>query len=157
MHLPFSKLDFGGVKNAIILLDIDGTLVPDGGDVPVKEIVEKCHELVEHNKVYLLSNKKNHDRNEAIAGLLHATYINTPRKKPSRKVLGSLDMQGKSLIVVGDKFLTDGILAKRIGARFIKAKRIVDVRDGYINKTMYALDDLIYQLFKSVVWRGRSS
>ena len=50
-------------------------------------------------------------------------------RKPSMLALSGLDRNGRDLVVIGDKDLTDGLLARRAGAHFIKVRRKLDPAD----------------------------
>ncbi|MFZ2523636.1 MAG: hypothetical protein WAW92_04595, partial [Minisyncoccia bacterium] len=53
--MKFSEIDIG-VKNANIVLDVDGTLVFDkGGDLP-NEVLKAIKKLSEDNDVFIASN-----------------------------------------------------------------------------------------------------
>ncbi|OHC47303.1 MAG: hypothetical protein A2X69_06185 [Rhodobacteraceae bacterium GWF1_65_7] len=112
-------------SGVVIFLDIDGTLRPDGDQEMDQEVLNKLAELKAKNEVHLISNKGNNI------------------KKPSREAAKGVDMAGKKVIVIGDKFLTDGLFAKNIGAEFIKIKRKVSGKEPLFVKFTYLVDDFI--------------
>jgi len=139
----FFELDINHINGKIILLDIDGTLTNDGSYVISERVVEKIQLLKRKNKIYLCSNKKNHNRNQKIADIVGVSYLWTNWRKPSKKIISSLSEheRGGPFVVIGDKFLTDGILAYRFGADFIKVKRITSGKESFLIKMVNKLDD----------------
>jgi len=131
------------LKNYLVLLDIDGTMTPEGS-WKVDLVREKeFQKLSKENSIYLCSNKKNDNRNEAIAKQLGVHYLKTPYRKPNPQILETLPSQDRirSKVVIGDKWLTDGWFAKRIGARFIKVERLVGANEPWWIKVIYKVDD----------------
>ena len=121
----FSATDFSTYKQHEIILDIDGTLVPDGGEVFAGEVINQVRELAEHNTVHLCSNGGREERDKKFAKLTGATWLSSTAGKPSVKVVKNSIPFDQPILVIGDKLLTDGLLAKRLkNARFIKVKRL---------------------------------
>ncbi len=137
------------LEDCVAILDIDGTLVASAKSA--EAITQRTHEWVYQlklkNRVYLCSNKKVHERNSAVADALGVGYLNSTHRKPSRKALAGL-CADRPLVVIGDKFLTDGLFAKNIGARFIKVDRMVCADDTYYDRFHHAVDDIAYFVFK---------
>lgn len=144
----FLQTDFSGITNKTIILDVDGTICQDDllkVEDPVKSVIAK---LKETNQIYLFSNKPSRDRTKVLAEELGINFLNSPFKKPNKKVIESLPQQHqKNYLVVGDKFVTDGLLAKNIGATFIKVKNLTGPDDGFFLKTIYFIDNIFYKLF----------
>ena len=121
----FSATDFSTYKQHEIILDIDGTLVPDGGEVFAGEVINQVRELAEHNTVHLCSNGGREERDKKFAKLTGATWLSSTAGKPSVKVVKNSIPSERPILVIGDKLLTDGLLARRLKkARFIKVKRL---------------------------------
>ncbi|OGF64221.1 hypothetical protein A2661_00555 [Candidatus Giovannonibacteria bacterium RIFCSPHIGHO2_01_FULL_45_24] len=121
-------------SSATIFLDIDGTLRPDGDREMSPEVLKKLAELKAKNEVHLISNKSN------------------GAKKPSREAAEGVDIAGKKVVVIGDKFLTDGLFAKNIGAEFIKVRRKISGRENFFVKVTYLIDDFI----SSILWKQKN-
>ena len=138
-------------KDKIILLDIDGTLVTDS-DIDISEsIIKKVLEIKKQNEIYLCTNKRNLERNKKIERILKLKIINSRFKKPNKKILSEFDHDDKkSKIVIGDKFLTDGIFAYRIGAKFIYVKRRSNGKETFFIKIVHLIDKLVYNLLRLV-------
>lgn len=118
-------------SGAVIFLDVDGTLRPDGDQEMSPEVLKKLAELKAGNEVNLTSNKGN------------------KTKKPSRRAAEGVDLKGKKAVVIGDKFLTDGLFAKNIGAEFIKVKRKISGRESFFIKLTYLIDDIV----SGILWK----
>lgn len=144
---PFNQISSDEIRDNLILLDIDGTITQDDRQDVESEIIDRINELKKYNQIYLCSNSRNHDRNRAVASSCGLKYLDTDIRKPSKKILNLIDViPFKKRLVIGDKFLTDGLFAKRIKADFIKVKRITSKNDKLYIKFLYWIDDLVYQI-----------
>ncbi|MBI2410430.1 MAG: HAD hydrolase-like protein [Candidatus Kerfeldbacteria bacterium] len=144
----FEELNVQSLRDSVILLDIDGTLVPDNAVLVTLPALKKLEELKEHNTVYLCTNSRNRPRCKEIERITKTSIINPDCKKPSRRVLQCLptEFSQQPVTVIGDKFLTDALFAKRIGAQFIRVKR-KHGKDRPIIKIINAVDDVMFRLF----------
>jgi len=144
---PFDNLDVRHIKEYLILLDIDGTLVNDDELKLSETTINKVKSLKKENQVYLCSNSINHTRNKKVGILTNTEYLETNLKKPSKKILDLIDHpKYNNILVIGDKLLTDGLFAKNINATFIKVKRIKSKNDKIYIRILYWIDDLIAKL-----------
>lgn len=145
---PLELLDVRAIKNATVIIDIDGTVTADGRTECSNGTLRVIRSLASQNTVYLLSNHRDSIRNRAVARRVGLACIETPHRKPSRKVLVSLPTahRQRRVIVIGDKSVVDGLFAWRIGAHFIKVARIVSPEDRIITKVAYFLDDVISKI-----------
>ena len=132
-------------NGALIILDIDGTLTLSGArEVPLP-IAQKVRLLVRDNIVYLCSNKKKKDRDAAVAETLGVPWIDSVYRKPSVRVLASIprhEREGKSMVVIGDKMLTDGLLAFALKAHFFFVERLEGPDTPFIDRLYYFIDDI---------------
>jgi len=145
----FKKLNTNGLKGYIIFLDIDGTLVDDNELELSEEALQKIRELEMNNQLYLCSNSRNHERNRKVGELTGVKYLDTDLRKPSKKILDLVDHATfEQRLVIGDKFLTDGLFAKNIKAEFIKVARIESENDRLYIKFLYWIDDLASKIIK---------
>lgn len=140
------SIDF---NDAVVCLDIDGTLVEDGGERLKRAVIEKIEKMKLKNQIYICTNMRDMKRKKMFEDLLSLQSIASDSKKPSKNFLKSMVKNNKQIIVIGDKMLTDGILAKRMGARFIKVQRKKSGRDSWITKASYILDDVYSKFFYS--------
>lgn len=150
----FREIDPETIDDATILVDIDGTLMQDGGQQIDPRTLKTLRKLGERNRVYLCSNALDHARGTRIAQQAGVQYVMTNKKKPSLRVVDNiLDIAGKR-IVIGDKFLTDGIFALRLGADFIKVRRHEGEGSESLpwkTRWIYRIDDavtLVYGMFR---------
>jgi predicted HAD superfamily phosphohydrolase YqeG len=144
-----------GFENSLVILDIDGTLVPDCGRVASADVVAKVHELkARGNEVRLCSNSRRGnyaERLDAIAAQLEVGVCPVVFRKPSTLAISGLDRKGRTLVVIGDKDLTDGLLARRVGARFVKVRRKLDPADR-LSSRMANLIDLVFGRAAIFLW-----
>ena len=131
-----------------IILDVDGTLCPDGAQELLPEALTALNQLKAGNEVYLCSNKKLPDRIRKMAENLGVKFLEGPYRKPSKKILQLLPNQSRrSLVVIGDKVLTDGLLARNIGARFIHVASLRSKPETLSLKISYLLDKIAQRFF----------
>ncbi|MFZ2038567.1 MAG: hypothetical protein WAV11_01340 [Minisyncoccia bacterium] len=147
MKKYFHEIDISSLKNKTIIIDIDGTLVADSEEEIMKENIEKINELAKYNKLFLCSNNNLHSRNISLSKKLNIEFINSPYKKPNKKVIDSIErIYLSGLVVIGDKYLTDGLFAGRIGAVFIKVRRMESSNENLKIKSFNCVDDFLYLL-----------
>lgn len=123
-----------------IILDIDGTLVPAGATKVSSTMAALVEWLTKHNDVYVFSNKNLPQRNRAVAESLGVPLLQSKFRKPSLRVLDGVPRE-KPLVVVGDKVLTDGLLAWRAGAEFIHVERLTR-GEPFLDQVLNAIDDV---------------
>ncbi len=138
----FSELEIGAYKGATIFLDVDGTLVADGGDVVADNILQKVKALVAVAQVYIVSNGTS-SRSEYFAKLFGATPL-VGFKKPSVKIVQAV--APGEWIVVGDKVLTDGIFAWRIGAKFVQVQSVRTSHESVYIRVSYMIDTIFAKI-----------
>ncbi|MDE2399974.1 MAG: hypothetical protein KGL67_03130 [Patescibacteria group bacterium] len=142
MEKYFKELDVSAWSRKTIILDIDGTITADGGSDLDPLVAKKIEEMATANSIFLFSNKHLPDRDNDIANKTHIPLLISSFKKPNKKVIKNLPDQLKTnLLVIGDKILIDGLFAKKIGADFIKVKRLTSQSDSLKVKLIYILDD----------------
>lgn len=144
----FSQLDVQNINNRIIFLDIDGTVVADGQSTISLENIQKIGELQKNNEIYFCSNKRNsEERNEMLSRGIKVFCTNSPYKKPNKRILDSVPNPHRlKLLVIGDKYTTDGLFAKNIQAEFIKVKRIIASQERWWIRLIYLVDNIVYKL-----------
>lgn len=161
-RIYFADLDFGAYPGRTILLDLDGTLVPDNEQAVTPAVAAAVSSLAAGNRVVLLSNKKNHARNRQIAQDLGLDYLATNLRKPDPRLKRLLRAGGVNdfsrLVVVGDKYLTDGLMAKVLGAEFVKVRRLISQTRSWPSRLIDNFDDAIFfasrllKLMRPVQW-----
>lgn len=145
----FENLNTASIKDALIFLDIDGTLVADNENCPSEEVLKKVKSLSERNVVWLCSNNFNVGRNKTMHRLTGLSIIRGHRK-PSMKILDCVSDEERAMpmLVIGDKVITDGLFAWRISARFIKVKRKTNSTDRWFVRIYNLTDNIVYNLLK---------
>lgn len=142
----FNSLDPMAYAGAVVLLDIDGTLVPDGESAMGGDTAEHVRKFQKVSDVYLTSNGSA-ERTVAFASTLGVHFL-AGHKKPSKVLVR--EIPHKERVVIGDKFLIDGVFAWRIKATFVKVTRLYSGREGYTTRSMYSIDDVAYRVFQYV-------
>jgi predicted HAD superfamily phosphohydrolase YqeG len=141
--------------SSLVILDIDGTIVPDCGRVASAAVAGKVLELkAQGNEVRLCSNSRRGnyaERLDAIAAQLDVGVCPVVFRKPSRRAISGIDRKGRAVVVIGDKDLTDGLLARRVGAHFIKVRRKLDPADR-LSSRMANLIDAVFGRAALFLW-----
>lgn len=130
------------IKNSTIFLDIDGTVLCDGFSHIDENMTVLLSNLKKDNQVFICSNGPR-ERNIGIANKIGVLVTNENFKKPSSKCLEGLDVLYKNKVVVGDKYISDGIFSLNIGAKFIKFPRFVSGQERFPVKISYFIDDIL--------------
>ena len=112
----------------MVLLDVDGTLVPHRLADPQlvsQEAKAKIQELLgQENVIYLISNNFGHSRNDRLAEIcgVNNLRISFRTRKPSRSAFLKIpsEHRDRARVVIGDKKIADGLFAERIEARFFQ-------------------------------------
>ncbi len=142
-RLYFQDLDFNRFTDRTVILDLDGCLTPDNETTVTGPVLAAVKTLTADNQVFLLSNKKNHQRNQRLADELGIEYLATSLRKPDPRLKRFLAARGATspFTVIGDKYLTDGLLAKVLGAEFIKVRRLIGSKQTSFGWLADRLDD----------------
>ncbi len=133
------------ITEETVVLDLDGTLVPDGGNTLSAPVAQKLISLASRSRVYVLSNNPR-GRLDALAREFKVNAIKTSARKPSLRTLAGIDI-GESLAIVGDKYLTDGILALRAKAKFYHVESLRAGSDSAAVRASYGVDSTLSKLF----------
>ena len=111
-------------KNNSPLQYLDGTVTSIDSSKITKKIKDKVKELQKDNQVVICSNTFDKKRAKEIAETLKIEQYNKSDIKPLLVPESHYKLNHKNFCVIGDLYLTDGIFANRINAKFIKVKRI---------------------------------
>ena len=145
----FENISVPDEPSCLVLLDLDGTLTPDiREETSIENIVkEKVTQLSKHHSVYLCTNGKDRDRAQNIASKLGIALVDSKYKKQSKKFLHDLPFDpNRRTIVIGDKILTDGLLARRLHAHLYLIKRKKSGKESIFVRLVEYLDDVIAAL-----------
>ncbi len=145
----FHELNLSEIKGACIILDCDGTLAPHHTGAFSAEAMAQIARLAQNNEVYLCSNCRDQERNNNFARELGTLYLETKHRKPSKKI--ATHLADKKILVIGDKWLTDGLFARNIDGRFIKVQSMTASSDSYGVRMQYTIDRLLSPILKRIV------
>jgi HAD superfamily phosphatase (TIGR01668 family) len=99
-----------------LLLDIDNTVLSPLADAVSSEVIEHVRKLAEVATVLLCTNNMTSRQRDA-ANQLNLPVLMQAMKPLTSKVMTYLEQQGLStagVIVIGDQWVTDGLLAHRL-------------------------------------------
>ncbi len=131
--------------DTLVILDLDGTLVADGEEGIPEATRRVVKELAAQNTVYLSSNKRSPSgdgRLARVSALLGIPTTDTRFRKPSLEIFTGIARDGKRIIVIGDKDITDGLLALRAGGEYIKVARLASGTESLPVRIVCWLDDV---------------
>jgi predicted HAD superfamily phosphohydrolase YqeG len=143
-NIFFHELNIDEISGMTVILDIDGTLTCSSQKNVSQRVIKIIRLLEQKNAVYAFSNNYNGHRSREIAKNINVPYIESPHKKPNKKVLNYIDGEVYDVVAIGDKYLTDGLFAQSIGAKHIKVYRYRCSSDSVADKLACLLDDLVY-------------
>jgi len=141
----------GDVVGATVLLDVDGTLLPDGTRILTDAVAAAVARLRGQNDVYLVSNHGDAERIRALAETLSVAVApaGTPAGKPSARAADGIPRE-KPLVVIGEKGITDGLFARAIGARFVRVRPKWSGKEKLSVRVAYLIDAVV----SSLLWLG---
>ncbi|MDD5083582.1 MAG: hypothetical protein PHT88_01415 [Candidatus Moranbacteria bacterium] len=149
MFITNSKIK--ALSNKLIILDIDGTIAYDNQHDIDTAVIDIIKILKRKNDIYLCSNSRNTQRNAIISDATHIPLIISPYRKPSKKIIRYIKKSTHTdIVVIGDKFLTDGIFSIRIKGDFIKVRRLRSGEERPSTKLFNLLDDIAYFIWKKM-------
>ncbi len=148
--VPFEQLPIPAVP-CTVLLDVDGTLVPDRSEDLADDVAAAVGRWREAHRVLLCSNSPNRARIQRLAERLGCGVANSLYRKPDRRVLQEAGSPAGPLVVIGDRTLTDGLFAWRIGAAFTRTlpRRAANERLGA--RVAYLVDDVASAILAPVL------
>ncbi len=136
------------LKNCVIFLDVDGTLVGEGGSKLDKASLKAFSKLKKNNTLILCSNSPKKERTQKLAEQLNVDWTKGSHKKPHKEVLGELKFpKNKKKVMIGNLFCIDGRFAKNISAQFFPVKTVVSPHEAWPNKFFYIIDRYFFSLW----------
>ena len=131
------------ISDSVLIIDVDGTLVPNKNKDLSSYVVDKLKKLSKTNEIWLCSNGSSANA----ANFAKILSVQSFRcLKPFRGEIENIVPKTLKKIVIGDKYLTDGLFAKCIGANFIKIDHLRGETDSLYIKVTYLLDDVVWSL-----------
>lgn len=145
MH--FLKTDYKLLSGNFLIIDIDGTLTYDGSEIINTETINVVRTLAKNNTVCIASNKEDMARNARVASALSLPYMHG--KKPYKKLISALTRMNTTklpFVIIGDRYLTDGLLALRLGGRFIAVRPLRTRKESLCLRLAYAFNESVTTL-----------
>ena len=132
------------IQNATVLLDVDGTLTPDGSWDLSDSVQQTVLRLKERNEVHIVTNSKNKDRIHSFSKTLRVAIApaGTPAGKPFPSASRDIP-RTRPLVVIGDKLLIDGLFARFIGASFIQVIPKYSGKEPLSLRAVNFVDDVV--------------
>lgn len=148
--LPFEQLPVPSVPSTV-LLDVDGTLVPDRTEDLTDEVAAAVERWKRRHRVLLCSNAPDRDRIRRLADRLGCPVANSRYRKPSQRILEEITGPVSPMVVVGDHILTDGLFAWRVDAAYLRTlpRRAPGDRPGV--RVAYLVDDIASAILTPVL------
>ncbi len=113
---------------ALLLVDLDNTLIPYSDAEPTKALLDWKNDLAAHGvTVFLLSNNRKPQRPERFAralGVEHISHAGKPKTTGFSQALARCGQAPERCAMVGDQVFTDVLGANRAGVRSILVKPI---------------------------------
>lgn len=139
----FKDLPEARLQDRIVILDVDGTLVGDGEDDMDEDTKQKLTLLSQSAQVYLFSNANRAERLRKLVENTNVHVVVSPHKKPNPRVLDSVPaLSNSTRVVIGDRYLTDGLLAILTHSEFMCTRRVRTHRERLFVRFLYLLDAL---------------
>lgn len=150
----FRDLHIEMFRDTVVILDIDGTIYYDNDYTVLIPEQEKINALKSvAKKVILLSNGE-HARTSKLSERHGVFYHNSIYKKPHtciiRDIKKQFECEKDEIVVIGDKFMTDGLLAFQTGVRFIHVQSLQQKNEGFIQKSIYITDDILGKIVEYI-------
>ncbi|MEA3449963.1 MAG: HAD hydrolase-like protein [Patescibacteria group bacterium] len=148
MRKYFWEIDTDKYKNYNIIIDIDGTLCAEGESLIGEREKRAVNLLKKNNLIYIFSNNPDKIRSRDIADQVECKYLEAPHKKPCKKIINYLPKSNQPILIIGDKFLTDIIFARRIKADYILVESLRSDNDRFLVRIFNFVDDFIVKVMK---------
>ena len=113
LDINYNKLKKLGIK--VLLYDFDNTIIPHKVHEVEKEYLSLFNKLKKDFDIYIISNSFNSKKLEKICNVLGVKYIARslkPLKHGFKKL--KLDIDNKSIAMIGDQLITDVFGSKRM-------------------------------------------
>ncbi len=136
-----------GIKG--IILDADNTMTEHHGTSFPEGIGEKVKELKSGFKVCIVSNMLRKRRNTLKRNFgidVIKCSIKKPAPEPFLEAMRFMRTRPETTAVIGDRYLTDIVGAKRLGIRTIKVSAIDEYSEPLILRMARWLEEFIYRI-----------
>ena len=116
LSINYDKLKKSGIK--VLLYDFDNTIIAHKVYEVDKKYVDLINKLKKDFDIYIISNSFNYKKLAKISSILGIKYVARslkPLKHGFKKLKFDLDIDNKSICMIGDQILTDVYGSKRMG------------------------------------------
>ncbi len=132
--------------SGISIVDVEGTLAFHGSSSAEPRAAFRIAAMRGTMRLFLCSNAADSGRVARMARDLGIPVLALRGRKPWG-ILPPDFLRGATMTVFGDKLLTDGLFAWRLGARFVKVRRLVSGRESLADRIAFAIDDFLASFF----------
>jgi predicted HAD superfamily phosphohydrolase YqeG len=133
-----------GIRGYTILLDVDGTLIPDGAVNSDNQVRDAVAQLRDRNTVYLISNGRDALRVERLARefMVNVVPAGTPAGKPFARAARGIPIT-RPFLVIGDRLIIDGLFARNLGVPFLRVRSKRYGNERWSVRLAYMLEDIV--------------
>jgi 4-hydroxybenzoate polyprenyltransferase/predicted HAD superfamily phosphohydrolase YqeG len=131
------------VRGRNVIIDIDATLVPDKSEVLPQKARDLLRTMAQAAQVVFLSSNGSAERTKRFANE-SGVQVLVGARKPWLRL--PKEFPTGEIIVIGDKWITDGLLAARIGASFMQVARERNNEEQFLTRLAFSFDDLCRQM-----------
>ncbi|MBI2410234.1 hypothetical protein HYV30_04355 [Candidatus Kaiserbacteria bacterium] len=140
---PFEE-SVAEIRGRTVLLDVDGTILPDGASEISGAVREAVAKLRQENAIYLASNGNDVAR---VARLAHELKVGivpagVPAGKPFKRAARGLTAP-PPFLVIGDKLVTDGLFAYMLEAPFLHVRPKRSKSEKLSVRLSYILENIV--------------
>lgn len=146
--------NLGALNGFNLIIDVDGTIMPESGHQISFAVKKKIEHLKKNNGLWLCSNNVDQEKIKALSEELGVGIIGIGLRKPGGSLIEEIKKETNPLrqtIVIGDKITIDMILAKRLESRFIKVRRKIRSKESFLIRLQYLLDDIVFLAIKKFI------
>ena len=141
----FHDLDVSHIHDSVVLLDVDGALCPHNAREIAPAVRRTVERLRASNELYICSNNADRERTAAVAHTLGVPVLAMGGRKPYPDIHTHIP-PNKPVVVIGDKWITDGRQARLAGGHYIRVRRYRDGKEDILTRLSYVLDALWYAI-----------
>ncbi len=132
------------IQGRTVLLDVDGTLLPDDANQIEDAVINAVAQLRRENTVYLVSNGRDALRVKRLARelMVDTAPAGVPAGKPFIRAARGIP-HTHPFLVIGDKFIVDGLFARFLKVPFIKVRSKRSGAERSSVRLSYMLENIV--------------
>jgi HAD superfamily phosphatase (TIGR01668 family) len=131
-----------------IILDLDDTLVPSDKKVAKQFINDWLFKAKEDFSLFVVSNNRKPNYVKLFCDEIGIPFIARalkPRGKFLEKAINQMNLDKKSVVIVGDRVTTDILAANLLGIKSILVSPLTEM-PSLLQKTIYKIESIILQI-----------